>query len=148
MASQDRELLEALVRSVSEIQKAVSTLSDEVHSVNERVNNLSDSTASVEENSQFKKQNDVPTTPSVNPTSSGLASGVVSAPARKSVNSSRIILTTYPGQNGIEPVPMNWGEYDPAKRGPVVVSRAAGTVKKRNGKQIAIPRPVSMFSLL
>jgi len=132
MASGDRELLEALVRSVGEIQKAVGTLSNEVHTINERVNTLSESTGLVEESSQFKKQDDVPTTPSVNPTSSGLASGVVSAPARKPVNSSRIILTTYPGQHGIEPVPMNWGEYDPAKRGPVVVSRAAGTVKKRN----------------
>ncbi|KAF8457174.1 GTP cyclohydrolase-like protein II [Terfezia claveryi] len=45
---------------------------------------------------------------------------------------SRIILTTYPGQSGIDPIIMNWGEKDPVKRGPVVVSRASGTVRRRN----------------
>lgn len=46
---------------------------------------------------------------------------------------SRIILTTYPGQSGIDPIIMNWGEKDPMQRGPVVVSRASGTVRRRNG---------------
>jgi len=46
---------------------------------------------------------------------------------------SRIILTTYPGQSGIDPIIMNWGQKDPAKRGPVIVSRASGTVRRRNG---------------
>jgi len=46
---------------------------------------------------------------------------------------SRIILTTYPGQSGIDPIIMNWGEKDPVKRGPVIVSRATGTVRRRNG---------------
>ena len=50
-----------------------------------------------------------------------------------SSSTSRIILTTYPGQSGIDPVIMNWGAKDPAKRGPVVVSRAASTVRRRNG---------------
>lgn len=45
---------------------------------------------------------------------------------------SRIILTTYPGQSGIDPIVMNWGEKDPAKRGPVVVSRAGSTIRRRN----------------
>src|SRR5271154_3804990 len=43
-------------------------------------------------------------------------------PKRSSITS-RIILTTYPGQSGIDPIPLEWGEPDPAKRGPVVVSR-------------------------
>lgn len=47
---------------------------------------------------------------------------------------SRIILTTYPNQAGIEPVPMNWGAKDFAIRGPVVVSHNKNTVRRRNGK--------------
>ena len=49
---------------------------------------------------------------------------------------SRIILTTYPGQSGIDPLTMNWGHEDALKRGPVVVSRVQSTVRRRNGKRI------------
>src|SRR5579862_3543450 len=38
---------------------------------------------------------------------------------KKSTATSRIILTTYPGQVGIDPVIMNWGHRDPSQRGPV-----------------------------
>ncbi|KAI9818579.1 MAG: hypothetical protein M1827_000638 [Pycnora praestabilis] len=53
-------------------------------------------------------------------------------PARRPSTTSRIILTTYPGQSGIEPVIMNWGLKDPTQRGPVVVSRSQGTIRRRN----------------
>lgn len=53
-------------------------------------------------------------------------------PARKSSIASRIILTTYPGQSGIDPIPLEWGEADPGKRGPVVVSRHHNTIRRRN----------------
>ncbi len=46
---------------------------------------------------------------------------------------SRIILTTYPGQSGIDPLPMYWGHKDPVQRGPVVVSRSQSTIRRRNG---------------
>ena len=45
---------------------------------------------------------------------------------------SRIVLTTYPGQSNIDPVQMNWGDPDPQKRGPVVVSRQSTTLRRRN----------------
>lgn len=45
---------------------------------------------------------------------------------------SRIILTTYPGQNGIDAIPLQWGAADPFVRGPIVVSRAAKSIKRRN----------------
>ncbi|OBT78547.1 hypothetical protein VF21_01016 [Pseudogymnoascus sp. 05NY08] len=45
---------------------------------------------------------------------------------------SRIILTTYPGQSGINPLPMDWGNKDPQTRGPVVVSRSQSTIRRRN----------------
>ena len=56
-----------------------------------------------------------------------------SSPARSSSAPSRIILTTYPGQAGIDPIIMNWGHQDPALRGPVVVSRSQSTIRRRNG---------------
>jgi hypothetical protein len=46
---------------------------------------------------------------------------------------SKIILTSYPGQAGVDPLPMEWGAKDPAVRGPVVVSRHANTIRRRNG---------------
>ncbi|KIW98500.1 uncharacterized protein Z519_00161 [Cladophialophora bantiana CBS 173.52] len=69
------------------------------------------------------------------PTDSSLAPKAPSSPttpARKSSVTSRIILTTYPGQSGIDPIPLDWGEPNPIKRGPVVVSRHHNTIRRRN----------------
>ncbi|TVY85186.1 Uracil-regulated protein [Lachnellula suecica] len=52
--------------------------------------------------------------------------------ARKPSITSRIILTTYPGQSGINPLPMDWGNKDFQARGPVVVSRTQSTIRRRN----------------
>ena len=53
---------------------------------------------------------------------------------RSSVSkTSKIILTSYPGQAGVDPLPMDWGHKDPAVRGPVVVSRHSNTIRRRNG---------------
>ena len=72
------------------------------------------------------------------PASSGADHGSIverrtstSSPA-PNVSSSKIILTTYPGQSGIDPIPMRWGHKDAIQRGPVVVSRAKATVRRRN----------------
>ncbi|QDS70139.1 Uracil-regulated protein 1 [Venturia effusa] len=46
--------------------------------------------------------------------------------------SNKIILTSYPGQAGVDPLPMNWGHTSAAERGPVVVSRHRNTIRKRN----------------
>jgi len=51
---------------------------------------------------------------------------------RSSTTTSKIILTSYPGQAGVDPLPMEWGAKDPQKRGPVVVSRSPGTIRRRN----------------
>lgn len=71
------------------------------------------------------------------PTSSTLSDALTQKPppsptARKTSVMSRIILTTYPGQSGIDPVPLDWGNPDPANRGPVVVSRHHNTLRRRN----------------
>ena len=62
------------------------------------------------------------------------ASAPNNSTARKSTSTSRIILTTYPGQSGIDPLPMSWGHQDPGQRGPVVVSRSQSTIRRRNGR--------------
>ncbi|KAK0728009.1 GTP cyclohydrolase N terminal-domain-containing protein [Lasiosphaeria miniovina] len=63
--------------------------------------------------------------------------GTISPPASKSLDTksaftSRIVLTTYPKQIGIKPLPMEWGAADPLKRGPVTVLRVPSTIRKRN----------------
>ena len=63
------------------------------------------------------------------------ASPLTSNPPRKPSVTSRIILTTYPGQSGVDPIPMDWGNKNPVQRGPVIVSRTQKTVKRRNGQQ-------------
>ncbi|KAI9506288.1 Uracil-regulated protein 1 [Coemansia spiralis] len=50
----------------------------------------------------------------------------------QSLYPSRVVLTTYPSQHGINPIPLKWGAKDPAERGPVVVSRNQETLGKRN----------------
>jgi hypothetical protein len=61
-------------------------------------------------------------------------SNVDAPPRRASVSKfSKIILTSYPGQAGVDPLPMEWGAKDPAVRGPVVVSRHPNTIRRRNG---------------
>ena len=47
-------------------------------------------------------------------------------------SNSKIILTSYPGQSGTDPIPFHWGLADPMLRGPVVVSRNPGTIRRRN----------------
>ncbi|ODA78467.1 hypothetical protein RJ55_05848 [Drechmeria coniospora] len=52
--------------------------------------------------------------------------------ATKPELATRIVLTTYPNQTGINPLPMDWGNIDPKKRGPVIVSRSPSTIHRRN----------------
>ncbi|KAI9341849.1 GTP cyclohydrolase N terminal-domain-containing protein [Pilaira anomala] len=51
---------------------------------------------------------------------------------QSSMYPSRVILTTYPGQHGIKPIHLQWGAKDAKERGPVVASRHANSIKKRN----------------
>ncbi|KAL2157191.1 hypothetical protein VTH06DRAFT_6327 [Thermothelomyces fergusii] len=56
----------------------------------------------------------------------------VTSPDVRSSFSSRVVLTTYPKQIGIKPLPLEWGAADPLKRGPVTVSRSPSTIGRRN----------------
>lgn len=68
---------------------------------------------------------------------------IVEAPPRRASVSktSKIILTSYPGQAGVDPLPMDWGHRDPAVRGPVVVSRHPSTIRRRNGMRYPRSNP-------
>lgn len=46
----------------------------------------------------------------------------------KNIKSDRIILTTYPTQTGISPLPFKWGAPTSSERGPVLASRLVGNV--------------------
>ena len=74
--------------------------------------------------------NDSDVIPSLSTTPPGQA-----VPPRAS-RTSRIILTTHPGQSGIDPIPMQWGHKDPSSRGPVVVARSQSTFRRRNGRLV------------
>lgn len=53
-------------------------------------------------------------------------------PAQSAIYNHRIILTTYPGQLGVNPIPLNWGHPVATVRGPVVASRNPNSLKVRN----------------
>lgn len=44
----------------------------------------------------------------------------------------RVVLTTYPGQPGIDPIPLHWDAPNADLRGPVVASRSPGCIRRRN----------------
>lgn len=127
------QVLNALLQTVSSISTQLNSLSAKVDSLDKRTADSSDGAVESSAPASPAIGTGEPVgTPSLQQTPS-TASGVV--PTKKSqITTSKIILTTYPSQNGIEPVPMDWGNADPQKRGPVIVSRGKDTVKKRNGK--------------
>ena len=55
-----------------------------------------------------------------------------SSSPRKGSTTSKITLTSYPGQAGVDPLPMEWGASDPKRRGPVVASRSGNSIRRRN----------------
>ncbi|MCJ1309988.1 putative GTP cyclohydrolase [Agyrium rufum] len=65
-------------------------------------------------------------------TRANAGSPTIAASPQRSGGATRIILTTYPGQSGIDPLPMSWGNKDPMLRGPVVVSRNQRSLRRRN----------------
>ncbi|KAL2140610.1 hypothetical protein VTI28DRAFT_3574 [Corynascus sepedonium] len=75
-----------------------------------------------------------PSPSTVLPAEAGTQPAPVSSasPELKSSFSSRVVLTTYPKQIGIKPLPLDWGAADPLQRGPVAVSRSPSTIGRRN----------------
>lgn len=128
-------LLERILATLCQIQGDNKVLAASIDAMNGRVNALAD----------VKKLKDAvkvdtplrPVTPASKPVDAPFSPTTdikdEDSAASKRPATSRIILTTYPGQSGIDPIIMNWGHEDPMQRGPVVVSRAGSTVRRRNG---------------
>ncbi|KAJ1550952.1 Uracil-regulated protein 1, partial [Nowakowskiella sp. JEL0078] len=74
------------------------------------------------------------TSPSMRNFSTSPASSVpgFNSGASNKIYTSRVVLTTYPGQVGINPVALNWGAPTASLRGPIVASRIQGSLKRRN----------------
>ncbi|CAZ82541.1 unnamed protein product [Tuber melanosporum] len=145
-------LLNQILSAVTQLQQDNKILAASVDAINGRVNALADvkklkddAAAAVKEGEDREKPATIITTTTAAATTAtgGAAAEATEPPAsptndviptvaRKPNVTSRIILTTYPGQSGIDPIIMNWGEKDTTKRGPVVVSRGASTVRRRN----------------
>ncbi|KAI5813122.1 GTP cyclohydrolase II [Pyronema omphalodes] len=122
------QLLQQLLSVVSSIQHDQKALTAAVDAINTRVNSLSD----------VKEVTSVATSSStvfVAP-QSPLDDGSIpsSAVQKKSTppSTSKIILTTYPGRMGIDPLPMVWGHANAKERGPIVVGRGSQTHGRRN----------------
>jgi hypothetical protein len=135
--SDNTDLLAKLLAAVTTIQHDQKALAAAVDAINGRVNALADvkelKDAARPKTPVGEKKVVVPLSPSSDERAPPSEVSQTGSTVQKKPSTSRVILTTYPGQGGIDPVIMNWGERDPAKRGPVVVARGSQTVRRRNG---------------
>lgn len=141
-------VLQKLTAVLQEVQRDVQSLTSSVETIDGRVNVLAGVKAVQEGASSIPEKPAASEGPAATPNSiatdpthsaaaePGLEVADVPVPAtspttRRSSFVSRIILTTHPGHS-VDPVPLDWGNANPQKRGPVVVSRASTTIKRRN----------------
>ncbi|OTA78840.1 hypothetical protein M434DRAFT_402169 [Hypoxylon sp. CO27-5] len=132
------DVLEAL----KSIQESQSRLASEVESVSYRLDSLAPSLRAPSPDISRASPTPlagVPTSPVQTTLASSESEADKTPPATKEAVqaqkagfTSRIILTTYPKQIGINPLPLQWGAPDAATRGPVVVSRSSSTIRRRN----------------
>ncbi|RMY20096.1 hypothetical protein D0867_04253 [Hortaea werneckii] len=139
-------LLQEILGTLKSLKQDHSQLSSAVDAINGRVNVLAgvkQSHEGIAHDASYPSPKVGASSPRVPPRSRDSVSSLdgkdpngqahtASSPARSSALTSKIILTSYPGQAGVDPLPMEWGAKDPEKRGPVVVSRAPSTIKRRN----------------
>ncbi|KAJ2993936.1 hypothetical protein NUW58_g1688 [Xylaria curta] len=124
------DILQAL-KVIQENQRKIAT---EFESFSHRLDSLAPAVNSPTLTEKTSPENSLPVEPAL--PQAALATSSKETPsakaqAEKSGFSSRIILTTYPKQIGINPIPLTWGAPGP-ERGPVVVSRSSSTIRKRN----------------
>ncbi|KAL8996763.1 MAG: hypothetical protein Q9169_003786 [Polycauliona sp. 2 TL-2023] len=132
------QVLNQILRAVQSVENGHKKLADEVLSIRERLEVLAQQQGHSEEDPDTGTTTSIPHTdkqvplirkPTATPKDSSYLADPGRPPKMPSVNqaassqrstatslSSRIILTTYPGQAGIDPLPMNWGHYDPVQR--------------------------------
>ncbi|KAK8167288.1 hypothetical protein BC567DRAFT_13147 [Phyllosticta citribraziliensis] len=149
-ANDPTTLLSEILSRLDAIQRDNVQLTSQVDAINGRVNTLAgikdvkDKAEEVTSNGKataaVAQKDDTKPSESVKKISEQYDPGATEVtPRRSSVSLNKIILTSYPGQAGVDPIPMQWGHVDPAVRGPVVVSRHANTIRRRNGTSITWP---------
>ncbi|KAI1075251.1 putative GTP cyclohydrolase II [Whalleya microplaca] len=133
-----------VLQALKAIQESQSRLATEVESVSQRLDALAPSAQepSSGQDGRLLSQSTGDSTPTtvtaqtpVTTSESGAdnaASSTSVGAQQKSGFTSRIILTTYPNQIGIRPIPLSWGAPEASERGPVVVSRSSSTIRRRN----------------
>lgn len=146
--STSHDLLKQILVTLQSIQSDYRQLSTALDTIEGRVNTLAgvkqiyDAAGTRQERNDEVKASDLgrgedggvsSVTDSGNPAPLQIVKPASSGRSPTSTVSSRIILTTYPGQSGIDPLVLNWGHRDPLQRGPVVVSRSQSTIRRRNG---------------
>lgn len=136
-------LLKDILDGMNSLRKENAQLASAIDGINGRVNMLAGikqlkdeakSEASNGVSEKAKESESEKTVEAVSKQYEPAPANVEAAPRRTSVSkTSKIILTSYPGIAGVDPLPMDWGHKDPAVRGPVVVSRHPSTIRRRNG---------------
>src|SRR5690606_6471869 len=113
--SEQQELLQTVINSIANLSTQVSSLSSSVEKLTNRVDSIDKKNAPKVIDPAGTSTPITPLdigrpslgTPSISATAE-TASGVIKS--KQHVTTSKIILTTYPSQNGVEPVHMNWGD--------------------------------------
>ncbi|KAF2404560.1 GTP cyclohydrolase-like protein II [Trichodelitschia bisporula] len=141
-------VLSEILEGLKVLQQENSHLASAIDEINGRVNILASVKQVHEVAENGESTGNTPTTPQKSVTNAieskqaesvkkvsdqyeAVPAAVDVSPRRPSVTS-KIILTSYPGQAGVDPLPMNWGHKDAIARGPVVVSRHRSTIRRRN----------------
>jgi len=144
-ASSSDALLKDILEGMNALRKENSQLASALDLINGRVNMLagvkqlqdeasSGASNGVSNKVQVKETESEKTVEAVSQQYEQPPANIDTSPRRVSVSkTSKIILTSYPGQAGVDPLPMDWGHKDFNVRGPVVVSRHPSTIRRRNG---------------
>ncbi|KAJ2900197.1 GTP cyclohydrolase II [Zalerion maritima] len=122
--------MDDIATSLAQVQQAQAQLASAVEALTLRIGHLP-STETPEAVTETTTQENNDAKEAASPPVTGMSTPAPAA-GGKSGFTSRIVLTTYPKQIGINPFPMDWGNPDPVKRGPVVVSRYPTTIRRRN----------------
>lgn len=139
---QSTALLQEILSSLNSLRLEQTQLSTAVETINGRVNALAgvkQSREGIAHDASYPSPKIGPSSPKLIPRSqqsresrgsidgygrdlNGTSPSLLSSSPRRPSVSSKIILTSYPGQAGVDPLPMEWGERDPLKRGRMYIS--------------------------
>jgi len=133
-------MLQEILSSVRSLKQEHSELSASVDAINGRVNTLA-GIKQIQDGVAHDATHPIPKNPGTdsvappNDEDKDVDAQATSPPPERrpsTTSTSKIILTSYPGQAGVDPIPLKWGAKDPHERGPVVVTRSPSTIRRRN----------------